>query len=409
MSKDIKDVSPFRLLVTPCQNKKLPIYRWYHFNHSFSRDLVWYLIDKFNLDSQSTVLDPFCGSGTTLLAAKEKGISAIGVDILPLSIFISNAKLQNYEIKKIKYKIRKLIEFLNDHKKNKPLIPKIKIIHKVFDQKTLLDLLVVKSWIERIKDEKLKYFFLTALLSIVEKAAYVKKDGGFLRMIPNKEIPNVKEVIFSKINEMLTDIEYSTNLQNNVRSKAILGDARQICFPTESFDAVITSPPYLNRHDYTRVYILELAIGFLKSDDEIKKLRYKTLRSHVEARRNFTEAKDYREPIVLKSIIKKLRRKNLPNKEVIPMIEGYFEDMYLVLKEVARLIKRGSFVAFVIGDVRYGGVLVPVGEILVEIGSSLGLVHQETLVARFRGNSPQQMGRFGRIAAKESIVIWKKW
>lgn len=103
-----------------------------------------------------------------------------------------------------------------------------------------------------------------------------------------------------------------------------------------------------------------------------------------------------------------MEKETLPNKHVIPMIKGYFEDMYLVLKEVARVLKQRGFAAFVIGDVRYGGFLVPVSDILVEIGDSLGLTHQETLVARLRGNSPQQMGKFGKIPAKESIVIWKK-
>ncbi|NVM54623.1 MAG: hypothetical protein HWN66_13040 [Candidatus Helarchaeota archaeon] len=410
MNKSTKDVKYFRLLVTPYQNKKLSIYRWYHFNHSFSRDLVWYLIDKFNLNSQSTILDPFCGSGTTLLAAKEKGIFAMGIDILPLSVFISNAKLQNYNIKKIKYKIKELGEFLNNRKRSASLIPEIGILHKVFDQETLFNIFAVKSWVQRIKSKNFRYFFLTALLSVVEKVALAKKDGGFLRMVPNKETSRFKEVLFGKINEMLTDLECSDSLsqQNNIKSKAFLGDARQICFSTESFDAVITSPPYLNRHDYTRVYILELAVGFLKSENEIKELRYKTLRSHVEARRNFTKDQNYGEPISLKNIIEKLKRKELPNKQVIPMIEGYFEDMYLVLKEVVRIIKQGSFAALVIGDVRYGGILIPVSEILVEIGNSLGLTHQETLVARFRGNSPQQMREFGRMPAKESIIIWKK-
>lgn len=412
MNRGTKDLKGLRLLVTPHQNKNLPIYRWYHFNHSFSRDLVWYLIDKFNLDSQSTVLDPFCGSGTTLLATKEKGISAIGIDILPLSVFISNAKLQKYNVKKIKNKIKELSEFLNDHnhKRSTFLIPEIGILHKVFDQETLFNIFAVKNWVQRIESENFRYFFLTALLSVVEKVALAKKDGGFLRMVPNKEMPRLKEVLFGKTNEMLADLECSESLnqQNNIKSEALSGDARQICFPMESFDAVITSPPYLNRHDYTRVYILELAIGFLKSEDEIKELRYKTLRSHVEARRNFPEDKNYEEPIELKNIIEKLKRKELPNTQVIPMIGSYFKDMYLVLKEVVRVIRQGSVVAFVIGDVRYGGILIPVGEILTEIGDSLGLVHQETLIARIRGNSPQQMSKFGRMPAKESIVIWRK-
>jgi len=401
-----KGIDRFHLLVTPYQNKRLPIYRWYHFNHSFSRDLVWYLIDKFNLNSQNIILDPFCGSGTTLLAAKEKGISTMGIDILPLSVFISNAKLQSYNTKRIGLKAKELNKLLNNNANYAASIPKITILHKVFDEKTLSNIFTVKSWIQRIRDEKLRYFFLTALLAIVEKIAFAKKDGGFLRIVPNKKVPEFKASLFSKINEMLTDIECS-DLQSNINSKALLGDARQLCFPMESFDAVITSPPYLNRHDYTRVYILELAVGFLKSESEIKELRYKTLRSHVEAKKGFT-CDDYKELVELKVIIKKLEKKTLPNKQVIPMIEGYFEDMYLVLKEVVRIIKRGSFVAFTIGDVRYGGVLVPVSDILVEISDSLGLSHQETMVARFRGNSPQQMGKFGRVPTKESIIIWKK-
>ena len=395
------------LLVTPYQNKKLPVYNWYNFNHSFSRDLVWYLIDRFGLNEDSIVLDPFCGSGTTLLATKEKRISCVGVDILPLSVFMSNAKLQNYNSRSIIRKLKTFDPCSENKDRILPKIPDIKILHKVFAPETLASIFATKRWIQRIRDKKLRYFFLAALLSVIEDAAFARKDGGFVRIIPDKEVPDFRSLLLNKLNKMLKEVNSFPYAQNRVESKAILGDARRLCFSKGSFDAVITSPPYLNRHDYTRVYILELAVGFCMSNEEIKNLRYKALRSHVEAKKTIS-AKSYIQPGIVTEIINDLHGKTLPNEQVIPMIQGYFEDVYLALKEMIRVIKRQGFAAFVIGDVRYGGILIPVVEIVTEMGQSLGLVHLETLTARVRGNSPQQMGMYGKVPAKESIIIWQK-
>lgn len=101
-------------IVTPYQNKKLPLYDWYNFNHSFSRDLVIGLIEKFELSGQDRILDPFCGSGTTLLASKEKDIPAIGIDILPLSAFVSNSKTLEYDKEVIGESMNRLQKILGD-------------------------------------------------------------------------------------------------------------------------------------------------------------------------------------------------------------------------------------------------------------------------------------------------------
>ncbi|MBA7635094.1 hypothetical protein ES703_42694 [subsurface metagenome] len=90
------------------------------------------------------------------------------------------------------------------------------------------------------------------------------------------------------------------------------------------------------------------------------------------------------------------------------MLEGYFEDMHLVLKEIKRLLRPHGKVAFVIGDVRYGGIKVPVGDILIDIGNNIGLEFHEKIVARMRGNSPQQMKKYGRDPMEENILIWKR-
>jgi len=394
-------------LVTPYQNKKLPVYDWYNFKHSFSRDLVIKLIEKFQLNEKDKILDPFCGSGTTLLASKEMGIPVQGIDILPLSVFISNSKLYKYNshhIKNVIKEIKNLLEKSNTkHTINKS---KKELLIKFIREDILNKILYIREWIEAKDNTKTRYFLLSALLSILEDVSYTRKDGGFPRILKEKKIPDLKSVYLSKLNNMSKDIEFINNLPDT-DAEAIEGDARKTMFESNSFSAVITSPPYPNRHDYTRVYSLELITGFLDTQKDIKTLRYQSVRSHVEARRKFI-AIDYSSPNILNTILKKLEETYLPNIGIIKMLEGYFEDMHLVLKEIKRLLMPHGKAAFVIGDVRYGGIMIPVGNILINIGNNIGLELKEKITARMRGNSPQQMKKYGRVPMEENILIWEK-
>lgn len=82
--------------VTPGPLRDRPIHRWYLFPHSFTDDLVHALIDEWVLGPEDRVLDPFVGAGTTLLAAKERGVSAVGYDISPLAVLSSRVKTAAY-------------------------------------------------------------------------------------------------------------------------------------------------------------------------------------------------------------------------------------------------------------------------------------------------------------------------
>lgn len=395
-----------KLLVTPFQNKRLPVYDWYSYKHSFSRNLVVKLIEEFRLGSKDRILDPFCGSGTTLLASKEMGIPVLGIDILPLSVFISNVKLLRYSQHRIESALRE-VEDLLEQGNTDCTVSKTKkeLLIKFFREDILSRILFIREWIEGKDDKETRDFLLMALLSVLEDLSYTRKDGGFLRILRGKRIPDLKSTYLFKLQDMAKDIGFINNLPG-IPAEAIEGDARQTVLEPDSFSAVITSPPYPNRHDYTRVYLLELVIGFMDTQEEIKTLRYDTLRSHVEARRKFI-AEDYNPPRALKVILKRLGEMSLPNRQIIKMIEGYFEDMYLVLKELRRLLRPDGKVAFVVGDVRYAGIVIPVGDILIEIANNVGLEFRERIKARMRGNSPQQMKKYGKEPVGEDILIWE--
>ena len=184
--------------------------------------------------------------------------------------------------------------------------------------------------------------------------------------------------------------------------KAEIADARALPDRDETYSAVITSPPYPNRHDYTRVFGVELMFDFLDWEGS-RELRYQSFHSHPEARPRRPSADEYVPPELLEENIDHLTDARLQR-----MLRGYFLDMYLCLREVARVSREGAKIAVVVGNARYGGKAILVDEFTAELGERAGLVCREIRAVRWRGNSAQQMGRYGRMASRESVVLFDK-
>lgn len=356
--------------VSPQSNKNLPIHNWFKYKHSFSKELVTYLIDKFYLQQGDWVLDPFCGGGTTLLTCKESEINARGFDILPFSVFLTNVKNCDHDSKVIKqYKniFKKMLR--NNKNRINGKLPEIPLLKKAFSADVEEKLIKIKDTINRISKPEVRDFFNLGLLNIVESVSNTSKDGGFLRIIERDVNANeIENLFFDRLDSMVNSlIQHNESKQSNkVFSSAKLGDARKL--PTDrKFDAVITSPPYPNRHDYTRIYSLEMVFDFVSSNDELKKIRYDTLRSHVEARKKY-RVKDYIPPTNLKRLVSDIKENGTNNPQILGMLEGYFEDMYLALSEMSRCLKNNGKVGLVVSNVRFAGVNVPVDELLAEIG-----------------------------------------
>jgi tRNA G10 N-methylase Trm11 len=402
----VPGINKYRSLISPSRDKNAPIYNWHAFKHSYSKDLVGKLIKEFALKESSWVLDPFCGGGTTLLACKEFGINSQGYDILPFSVFLTNVKTRTYNPGELKGELEKIIKSKKTNR-NIDRLPDIDIIDKAFSKKVKSELLFLKRQVISIQESKVKDFFMLGLLSILESVSNTSKGGGFLRIVKKRvSSENVRKQFLKRMQTMIEDVESFNSAQkyNEVKSSAAILDSRASS-SRNKFDAIITSPPYPNRHDYTRIYSLELIFNFVKNNDQLKQIRYATLRSHVEAKRKF-ESLDYQEPRIIGALIKKIKKSGLNNSKVPEMIQGYFEDMYISLIQMKKSLKKNGKIALVVSNVRFGGISIPVDKILSLIGDQAGLRTKKIIVARYRGNSAQQMKNFNRRPARESIVIW---
>ena len=191
-----------------------------------------------------------------------------------------------------------------------------------------------------------------------------------------------------------------------LRSYVLLADARDFSSKIDDYaDVIITSPPYLNRYDYSRIYSLELCLAFVEDFAGLKAIRHSLLRSHIESRPAPTD--EVKHPALLE-VLSNLAGKKLNNPRIPIMIKGYFEDMNLVLKELYKVCRPGAKIALVVGNVRFEGELIPVDLLLSELASDIGFKVNKIIITRYKGNSSQQMGKYGRVPVRESVLLWSK-
>jgi DNA modification methylase len=189
----------------------------------------------------------------------------------------------------------------------------------------------------------------------------------------------------------------------------------------DTYDAIITSPPYCNRYDYTRTYALELAL--IGTDEKgIAKLRQEliscTVENHAKDLLKINPRWTYAigvadEQCLLQSILKYLdnqKLKGLLNNNGIPrMVKGYFYEMACVISECGRVLKHDAPLFMVNDNVRYAGAGISVDMILSSFAENLGFRVEKILVLpKGKGNSSQQMGEHGRKELRKCIYVWRK-
>ena len=389
--------------VTSKSAKDKAVHRWYLFPHSFSDELVHALINEWGLSSQDNILDPFAGSGTTLLAAKEMGVPSSGYDLSPLAVLASNTKTVTFSRQRLETAWRTLERTLIPGSTGPMGRDYPELLHKALPEGRLEALDAVATGIENIDcSAPERDFFRLALISVLPRFSHAVANGGWLRWLnQGAGAENVGIFFKDRVAMMLSDVGAVTP-QCAEHWESDIADARVMPEADEVYSAVITSPPYPNRHDYTRIFGIELMFAF--HDWEANRaLRYQTIHSHPEARPKRPSEGIYRPPEALRGAIRDVRDKRIQH-----MLEGYFLDMYLCLREVSRVCRRGAKVAFVVGNARYDGAAIHVDEFMAEIGEQAGLTCEEIRAVRWRGNSAQQMGKYGRIASRESVVMFEK-
>jgi len=164
-------------------NKNESIHNWLKYKEGFSSELVSILLEDFKINPNGLILDPFMGSGTTMLVSKMKGFNSIGFDILPLSEIAINAKNDVYlydlnELDKILLEIKN-IDMNFDNISN---FSHLSITKGAFPEETEKELMFFSKWAEDSSySVQAKNLIKLCIINILEQISYTAKDGQYLR------------------------------------------------------------------------------------------------------------------------------------------------------------------------------------------------------------------------------------
>lgn len=441
-------------------SKKDCLHRWLKYKEGFSAQLVKMLLKEFGIKKGNLVMDPFMGSGTTALVCCLDGINSIGYDILPMSKLSINAKTSVYD-----YNIIEL-QLILDKIKNLQIPDEfsghtnyVSITQGAYPEAEDKALAFYTYYFDNSDYSEIsKNLVKLCILNSLERISYTIKSGQYLswdhrcpkiiainqaRVAAGKRpfvndndkgtLPTLKDCLILEFSQMLEDIQSLQTKETEFSATcdyiegSVLFEITKL--DSNKLDGVITSPPYCNRYDYTRTYALELAyLG--KSDDEIKKLRQALLSCTVESKPKIDVLRDHYDKIgrikdfenilnivtsnpVLNEINSALQVRNangeINNKGVLKMVNGYFTELTFLYAELFRTCKSGAHVAFVNDNVRYAGEVIPVDYLSTSLAESVGFKPVKVYTLRqTKGNSSQQMAKYGRVALRKSITIWKK-
>jgi len=359
-------------LVTFVPNKRLAIHDWFYFKEGFSSDFVKLMFDEFRLKEGDWVLDPFCGVGTTLLSARERGMNSFGVDISPLFVFVSQAKLENYDPEELRRTSKDL--FAWDFAK--PDIRNIDpFVRRAFSKYTLEDIIFFRERIKGIRDPRIRGFFTLALMNAAMRSSYAIKDGAIVK-IYKRPVPPFRKFFKRVVGRMIRQLDEIDLKQSQAMVR--VGDARRLEFlDDESFNAIITSPPYLNKIEYTTVYSIEYSL-FLEP------IRVDPVRSYI--------------GLDVKNV-----EDILPDLPVIA--RAYFFDMSRALIEMHRVLRKGGKIALVVAGGVFQDRIIESDLLLAELAEEIGFKVEKILAVNKRIAT---IGRMKLGGARESIMIMRK-
>lgn len=349
----------------PPRRAKNEFYRYYA---GYPVDFAEWALRELKLPPSATVIDPWNGSGTTAAACARYGVSCQGYDISPVMVHLGRARVASS------------VDF-GDAAELIDAVEELLCSNSDADLQTIgsafRELPVTNETAHSVAVASL-FPFARKLLSAskTKNPSWFKRDAAF-----SKEILNVNE-FFSTWRQLAEQMSFwrSLNDENDgffvsIRS----GDSRKSLGRKDTYDGLLTSPPYLTRLDYVQATLPELLL--LREFDVIpnmQRLRRSMLGSPLTSQRPTYSLE--RLPNKIKNLLDKIKNheSKASSTYYYRFFSTYFVDLQASMRNIVKALKPGATGCMVLQSSQYKEININLACAVVEIGKEIGFFHKIT-------------------------------
>lgn len=351
-----------------------------------------------------TVLDPFCGCGTTLVESVVSRRHSYGYDINPISIMITMAKVRYLD----PLSLGEAFEQLHlDYWKATPECPQNERIDYWYKDKEKLELSRLLRAILSIDDMDIRRFFVCGFSNILKNCSIWHQKSNKPTRDFKKRIPDVMRTFNRQIRMMLRGNSAFHDLMNGQTflANAQCRDSRHLPLADSSVDLVVTSPPYVTSYEYGDLH--QLSMLWLEGLEDLRAFRQKFIGSALRR----TESENYEYESLTRSFLAADIGARLVsvNGKAASSVISYFQSMYEIWAELYRMLRVGGRVCIVIGNTSLKGVEITNAEVFVEQMQRLGfdmidVIKREIPSKNLPSTRDKATGRFAKIADADALA-----
>jgi hypothetical protein len=417
---DVKEKQREPASTTFIDNMKLPVHRWFRYSAGFSAEWVKETIRQY-AKNRSVILDPFAGSGTTLVAATEMQFPSIGFEKQYFVNRIANIKLHyTFNIDHIRKLYDEIIH--SPVSKDFNFDGQPTLLKNCYTPEVLGILTAMRDTYNEIADNSFESEILWLTITAILRSTSHAGTAQWQYIQPNKKKKNAvdpRAAFSQKFNEIVWDMRLFDKKNITARAEILKHDAREsLKAYKNTFDILITSPPYPNNYDYADATRFEMIFwNEIKGWGDLQaKVRSGLIRScsqHSAAEKLNLETM-LCDPLLapirgeITAVCKELERVRLEHggkKTYHTMIAAYYLDLAKVFVALRQLMKENSIICFVIGDSAPYGVYAPADIWLGKLALAAGFASWD--FEKTRDRNIKWKNRKHRVPLKEGR-LWIK-